>query len=189
MKHEQIQVHKVTLNVSPPGTFLLTFSCRKLTNNLRVIKSRSHNITSSFLTWSSFIINDVIVTSKLCVHTYFADFYIFKCFSQFNHIQINNLFIHQKKQRYITEGIKPQRNLFQNKQFWPSFNAKNELSRNFTHQNEFKKCALINFKEFLVPLINIIGSLLFVFVVIWWWRVIFMYFDPLDHLQQCEWIN
>ena len=62
--------------------------------------------------------------SKRCVTLTLQICIFFKCFSQFNHIQIYNLLIHQKEQRYITEGIKLQRNLFQNEQFWPSFNAK-----------------------------------------------------------------
>ena len=91
----------------------------KLTNNLReiIMQPQHRKFFVNLVLFYSLKIDDVIVTSKRCVTLTLQISIFFKCFSQFNHIQIYNLLIHQKEQTYITEGIKLQRNLFQNEQF------------------------------------------------------------------------
>ena len=49
-------------------------------------------------------------------------------------------------------------------------------------QNELKKGSLINFEEIRVPRTDIVGSLLLVFVILRWWRVIFVVGGPLNDL-------
>lgn len=55
---------------------------------------------------------------------------------------------------------------------------------NWIYQNEFKQGALVHFEELLVPYRNVICPLLFVLVILWRWRVIFVMSAPLNHLME-----
>lgn len=50
-------------------------------------------------------------------------------------------------------------------------------------QNEFEKCSLINLEKIGIPGGDVIGALLFVFIIFWWRRIILVVGGPLKNLK------